>query len=141
MIDGPYLYEKDYHRKVIYPIGNQVLEMRFYNYSTSLDTIYYNVDMCIYNKRKNIQKHFDHVDSTGLRPHESIVAIKSAFRDLEEDVLYCYNEHYNIVISVTWLDQARKRVYYRYLSRFGYQYGKINGELCIFKKYKKGSVE
>ena len=38
-----------------------------------------------------------------------------------------------------WLDNRRRNAYYKYLSTKGYQYGRIDGEKCIFKRYKKGT--
>lgn len=120
------------------PAGDQIVRMGFEAYNFTLDTIHYNINLVVYTKRKKMYEHFDHKDITGLRPHATIVAMRQAFEALLDHCLRDYLEYYNILIGCYWLDTRRRNMYYRFLSRYGFRYGRVDGQRLIFRKYKKG---
>ena len=118
------------------PIGNQTLHMEFdMNYWT-MDSIWFNVYMTLYNKKSQIKSNENHIKMTGTSPMETVAATLKAFKKLEQEVLWRYNTKYNIIVHCTWLDKRRRDAYYKVLSRWGYRYGKdpFDGTKWIFKK-------
>ena len=123
------------------PIGNQTLHMAFQEYDTTIDSVYFNVYMTLYNKRTQITSNETNIKSTGLNPILTYKTALAAFKALEEEVLCGFNRKNNVIIFCTWLDKRRRDIYYKVLSRFGYTYGRnTDNEKCIYKKFKKGSV-
>lgn len=121
-------------------IGNQTIKMVFQMNNWNGDTIFFNVYLTLYNKRNQIIDNEAEVKMTGKEPFRSFFAARKAFNYLVEKVLYEYNWKYDIIIYCTWLDNRRRDAYYKYLSTQDYRYGRIDGEKCIFKRYKKGTV-
>lgn len=121
------------------PIANQTFELSFYQYDVTLDTKYFYVSMVLYTKRKSIDKYGNLIETTGLNPHLTLAAATKCFHLLEKEIITRYNEYWNIVITINWLNSQRRDIYTRYLKRYGYTIG-YDGEKCLRKKVKKGSV-
>ena len=119
-------------------IGNQTLKLVFQMYDWNADTIFFNVYLTLYNKRNQIEGNEAEVKMTGENPLLTFFVVRKAFQYLVWKVLDEYNWKYDLIIYCTWLDNRRRDAYYKYLSTKGYRYGRIDGEKCIFKRYKKG---
>lgn len=131
-------YENEFFIKE--PIDNQTMRMAFSMTDWTDDTIHFNVYLTLYNKRKQIASNEAEAKSTGANPLKTFFVARKAFNSLVDEVLKCYSYRYDVIISCTWLDNRRRDAYYKYLSTQGYQYGRIDGEKCIFKRYKKGTI-
>ena len=119
-------------------IGNQTLKLVFQMHDWNTDTIFFNVYLTLYNKRNQIESNEAEVKMTGENPLQTFFVVRKAFKYLVWKVLDEYNWKYDLIIYCTWLDNRRRDAYYKYLSTKGYRYGRIVGEKCIFKRYKKG---
>lgn len=119
-------------------IGNQTMKMVFTMIDWNEDTIHFNVYLTLYSKRNHITNNEAEVKMTGHEPLKTFFVARKAFKYLVNKVLDVYSYGYDIIISCTWLDNRRRDAYYKYLSTLGYRYGRIDGEKCIFKRYKKG---
>ena len=118
-------------------INDQTVKLVFQMNDWNMDTIYFNVYLTLYNKRNQIKDNEAKVKVTGQNPVKTFFTVRKAFKYLVCKVLDEYSSKYNIIVYCTWLDNRRRDAYYKYLSTRGYQYGRINGEKCIFKRYKK----
>lgn len=119
-------------------IGNQTFEMSMRQYHVTADTLYYYISLSVYNKRKHLFSNADKKLLTGLNPYATITEARKAFHFLEQKILETYNRYYNVVITADWTDNQRRDVYYRFLSRYGYDYGvDLNNKKTIMKKYKR----
>lgn len=119
-------------------IGNQTVKLAFQMHDWNEDTIFFNVYLTLYNKRNQINSNEAEVKMTGENPLQTFFVVRKAFKYLVWKVLDEYNWKYDLIIYCTWLDNRRRDAYYKYLSTLGYRYGRIDGEKCIFKRYKKG---
>lgn len=119
-------------------IDNQTLKMVFQMNNWNEDTAFFNVYLTLYNKRNQIVDNEAEVKVTGANPIKSFFVARKAFNYLVWKVLDEYSWKYDVIIYCTWLDNRRRDAYYKYLSTKGYRYGRIDGEKCIFKRYKKG---
>lgn len=119
-------------------IDNQTVKLVFQMHNWNEDTIFFNVYLTLYNKRNQINSNEAEVKMTGANPMKTFFVVRKAFKYLVWKVLDEYNWKYDLIIYCTWLDNRRRDAYYKYLSTKGYQYGRIDGEKCIFKRYKKG---
>ena len=119
-------------------IGNQTIKLVFQMHDWNEDTIFFNIYLTLYNKRSQITSNETEVKITGENPLQTFFVVRKAFKYLVRKVLDEYNWKYDLIIYCTWLDNRRRDAYYKYLSTLGYRYGRINGEKCIFKRYKKG---
>ena len=119
-------------------IGNQTVKLVFQMHDWNKDTIFFNVYLTLYNKRNQINSNETEVKMTGENPLQTFFVVRKAFKYLVWKVLDEYNWKYDLIIYCTWLDNRRRDAYYKYLSTLGYRYGRIDGEKCIFKRYKKG---
>ena len=121
------------------PIGNQTFYMAFQEENFSSDTIYVNVYMTLYNKKTQINSNENQIKTTGTNPIKTLAVARRAFDMLEYEMLQTYHDR-NVVFYCTWLDNRRRDIYYWFLSRRGYRYGKTpENKKCIMKKYKKGT--
>jgi hypothetical protein len=120
-------------------IDNQTVKLVFQMNNWNEDTIFFNVYLTLYNKRNQINSNETEAKITGANPMKSFFVVRKAFRYLVWKVLDEYNWKYDLIIYCTWLDNRRRDAYYKYLSSLGYRYGRIDGEKCIFKRYKKGT--
>lgn len=118
-------------------IGNQTVKLVFQMHDWNQDTIFFNIYLTLYNKRNQIINNEAEVKITGENPLQTFFVVRKAFKYLVWKVLDEYNWKYNLIIYCTWLDNRRRDAYYKYLSTKGYRYGRIDGEKCIFKRYKK----
>ena len=117
-------------------IHNQTMIMQFEECDRSLDMIYYNVVLGVYNKRKHAQKNEDNAIVTGKYPFETVAKAVRAFNLLEQEVIK-ENKFYNrkIMIMISWVDNRRRDIYYKYLSKSGYKYEVVDGHKFICKIY------
>lgn len=120
-------------------IGNQTVKLVFQMHDWNQDTIFFNVYLTLYNKHNQIISNEAEVKITGENPLQTFFVVRKAFKYLVWKVLDEYSWKYDLIIYCTWLDNRRRDAYYKYLSTKGYQYGRIDGEKYIFKRYKKGT--
>lgn len=121
-------------------IDNQIFKMSMHCYKRTSDSMYYYVSLEVYNKRKQRAANENKKLITGLNPHVTITEARKAFHLLEDNVLEAYNKYYNIIILAEWTDNKRRDIYYRYLSRYGYDYNTLFGSKVLMKKYEKGEM-
>lgn len=129
----------DYKNRTYYikeKIHNQTMIMQFEECDRSFDMIYYNVVLGVYNKRKHAQKNEDSAIVTGKYPFETVAKAVRAFNLLEQVVIK-ENKFYNkkIMIMISWVDNRRRDIYYKYLSKRGYKYEVVDGQKFICKIY------
>lgn len=129
----------DYKNRTYYikeKIHNQTMIMQFEECDRSFDMIYYNVVLGVYNKRKHAQKNEDNAIVTGKYPFETVAKAVRAFNLLEQEVIK-ENKFYNrkIMIMISWVDNRRRNIYYKYLSKRGYKYEVVDGHKFICKIY------
>ena len=129
----------DYKNRTYYikeKIHNQTMIMQLEECDRSLDVIYYNVVLVVYNKRKHAQKNEDNAIVTGKYPFETVAKAVRAFNLLEQEVIK-ENKFYNrkIMIMISWVDNRRRDIYYKYLSKRGYKYEVVDGQKFICKIY------
>jgi len=129
----------DYTNRTYYikeKIHNQTMVMQLEECDRSLDMTYYNVVLGVYNKRKHAQKNEDNAIVTGKYPFETVTKAVRAFNLLEQEVIK-ENKFYNrkIMIMISWVDNRRRDIYYKYLSKRGYKYEVVDGQKFICKIY------
>ena len=122
-------------------IGNQTVKLVFQMNNWNQDTIYFNVYLTLYNKRNQINSNESEAKITGASPVQTFFVVRKAFEQLTKKIQYEYGERYDLIVFCNWLDNRRRDAYYKYLSTKGYRYGRIDGEKCIFKRYRKGTYE
>lgn len=110
--------EKIYYIKE--KIDNQTFEMGFEWIDETEDTVYYNVFMSLYNKRKHKYYNEDAHLSTGLNPFKTIYIAQKAFNLLEKWVVASH--HRRVIVLVHWTNSKRREVYHKFLSKRGYEY-------------------
>lgn len=117
-------------------IHNQTMIMQFEECDRSADTIYYNVVLGIYNKRKDKRNNENNAVITGQYPFETVAKAIRAFNLLEQEVVE-HGNFYNrrIMIMISWVDNRRRDTYYKYLSKRGYKYEIVDGQKFICKIY------
>ena len=129
----------DYKNRTYYikeKIHNQTMIMQFEECDRSLDMIYYNVVFGVYNKRKHAQKNEDNAIITGKYPFETVAKAARAFNLLEQEVIeQATFYHRRIMIMISWVDNRRRDIYYKYLSKRGYKYEIVDGQKFICKIY------
>ena len=124
----PYIQEK---------IGNQTFFLKMELYDETLDTLYYNIHMGVYSKRKHAVENELNARMTGLNPIQVVIFARKAFVALEEYLVdKCINSH-NVHISCNWVDNRRRDAYYKFLSKRGYEYGRMDNRKIIYKLFKK----
>lgn len=129
----------DYKNRTYYikeKIHNQTMIMQFEECDRSLDMVYYNVVLGVYNKRKHAQKNEDNAIVTGKDPFETVANAVRAFNLLEQEVIK-ENKFYDkkVMIMISWVDNRRRDIYYKYLSKRGYKYEVVDGQKFICKIY------
>lgn len=129
----------DYKNRTYYikeKIQNQTMIMEFEECDRTADTIYYNVVLGIYNKRKDKRNNENNAVITGQYPFETVAKAIKAFNLLEQEVVEQGN-FYNrkIMIMISWVDNRRRDTYYKYLSKRGYKYEIVDGQKFICKIY------
>lgn len=126
---------------VLIPIENQTLRMGIQLDEYTDTTIYGNIYISLYNKRKHSARNEDNVIMTGLNPFKTIYYGMKAFKFLEEAVLQGYNDRFKVIIYCSWVDNRRRDAYYKFLSKRGYRYDKLFGYKVIMKVWEKGTYE
>lgn len=129
----------DYKNRTYYikeKIHNQTMIMQIEECDRSLDMVYYNVVLGVYNKRKHAQKNEDNAIITGKYPFETVAKAARAFNLLEQEVIK-ENKFYDkkIMIMISWVDNRCRDIYYKYLSKRGYKYEIVDGHKFICKIY------
>lgn len=129
----------DYKNRTYYikeKIHNQTMIMQFEECDRSLDMVYYNVVLGVYNKRKHAQKNEDNAIVTGKYPFETVANAVRAFNLLEQEVIK-ENKFYDkkVMIMISWVDNRRRDIYYKYLLKRGYKYEVVDGQKFICKIY------
>lgn len=129
----------DYKNRTYYikeKIHNQTMIMQFEECDRSLDMVYYNVVLGVYNKRKHAQKNENNAIVTGKYPFETVANAVRAFNLLEQEVIK-ENKFYDkkVMIMISWVDNRRGDIYYKYLSKRGYKYEVVDGQKFICKIY------
>lgn len=129
----------DYKNRTYYikeKIHNQTMIMQFEECDRSLDMVYYSVVLGVYNKRKHAQKNEDNAIITGKYPFETVAKAVMAFNLLEQEVIK-ENKFYDkkVMIMISWVDNRRRDIYYKYLSKRGYKYEVVDGQKFICKIY------
>ena len=129
----------DYKNRTYYikeKIHNQTMIMQLEECDRTLDMVYYNVVLGVYNKRKHAQKNEDNAIITGKYPFETVAKAARAFNLLEQEVIK-ENRFYDkkIMIMISWVDNRRRNIYYKYLSKRGYKYEIVDGQKFICKIY------
>ena len=105
------------------------------NYSSS----WWNVALSIYDKRKDMYSNMYKKIITGKNPIATVLNAREMFNEVEKYVISyeLTNGNYDeLTIFCTWVDNRRRDVYYKVLSRLGYDWGRLpSGEKCIMKTY------
>lgn len=113
--------------------------MNFYMESFNKRKSWWNIYITIFNKRKDMYSNMDKKIITGKNPIITALTAREMFSEVESYLLDCelINGDYDeLSIFCTWVDNRRRDVYYKVLSRLGYDWGKLpTGEKCIMKTY------
>lgn len=131
----------EYEYYVIIPIDNQKLKVaiNFYDYSDT--TMYGNIYVQLYTKRKHRQRDMDNCIMTGLNPIKTVYYGIKAFKLLEDAALRGYNEDYIVNLSCGWTNSTRRDAYYSFLSKRGYRFENLFGEKVLMRVWKKGEYQ
>ena len=128
--------ESEYYTLI--PIDNQTLKVAINVYDWTDTTIYGNIYIQLYTKRKHKQRDMDNCTMTGLNPLKTVAFGMKAFKKVEDAFLREYNEDYRVIISCNWTNNHRRDAYYAFLSKRGYHYGNLAGKKEIVRIWKKG---
>ena len=118
-------------------IGTQTMKMEIMeiDYNEKRKIVYYNISVCVYNKRKHYDRNFNEVRITGLNPIATVATGIQLYKALEKIVCDDYvNNDWNIYFLVHWEDNRRRRTYERLLTRYGYKMDVYNGKKMLIKK-------
>lgn len=123
-------------------VGNQTIElgMNFHNQNAHDRKAYFNVYITIFNKRKDMYSNMDKKAITGTNPIANVLTARRMFLEVEAEVIReeLYHGPFDeITIFCTWVNNRRRDAYYRVLSKYGYNWGKIDNQKCIMKTFKK----
>jgi uncharacterized protein with PIN domain len=124
-------------------IGTQSIVMKAQlddNYEED-DTLYFNIALAVYSKRKHMNRNEDNVLITGKNPLETFVVARRMFEELQSAVLDSFLNQANIVIYVHWVDSRRRDTYYKALKRYGYDWGRVQKRKAILRRFDKGDYE
>lgn len=123
-------------------IGRQTIElgMNYYDENLHDRKSWWNIYLSVYSKRKDKYTNMDKKIITGKDPFATVAAAREMFQNVES--LLISSELINgpfdeITIFCTWVDNRRRNVYYKALSKYGYSWGTIDGQKCIMKTYRK----
>lgn len=131
--------EGEYYTLV--PIDKQTLKIAINVYEWTDTTIYGNIYISLYTKRKHKQHNEDNAIMTGLNPLKTVILGIRAFEKVEDALLQGYNDRFKVIISCSWVSKNRRDAYYAFLSKRGYRYDKLFNEKVIMKVWKKGEYE
>lgn len=117
-------------------VKNQTIEISLEEVGASNDTVWFNIVLTAYNKRKDYYKLHDHKTISGKYPFETIVAGLKLFDELEKRCLNDF-DYLNVIIYCTWSDNRRRDAYWSILKRRGYKWGNIDKQKVIMKRTEK----
>lgn len=115
-------------------IHEQTMVLKFEEFDRNLNTIYYNVYLSVYTKRKNTDYNENNCLVTGKYPFETVSKVIRAFNEIEKEIIESKSD-FKKYIYVGYVDNKRRNAYFRYLSKKGYQYGFYDNKKCIYKIY------
>lgn len=122
-------------------VGNQTIELgiNFYTETDNNCKSWWNIYITIFNKRKDMYSNMYKKIITGKNPIATVLNAREMFNEVEKYVISyeLTNGNYDeLTIFCTWVDNRRRDVYYKVLSRLGYDWGRLpSGEKCIMKTY------
>lgn len=131
--------ESEYYMLV--PIDNQTLKIAINMFDWNNTTVYGNIYVSLYTKRKHQQRNMDNCIMTGLNPIKTVIYGIKAFKEVEDAFLQGYNDRFRVIISCNWTTNSRRDAYYAFLSKRGYRYGNLFGSKVIMKIWEKGEYE
>lgn len=117
--------------------NGQTIMMGFDLSDWNNDTNYWNIELSVYNKRKDRYTNMDKIVVTGGSPFESFAAAREMFFSLLYNVLNEYSRYDNVVYC-SWVDNRRRDAYYKFLSKHGFTYTNLWGQKFIARKFKRG---
>lgn len=120
--------------------NGQTFIMEFQEIDWNADTIYFNVCLAIYSKRTQAAENEREVRTTGKDTFlKTWTLARQAFNLIEQEVLERFSYVGNIVIYVGWADSRRRDIYYHFLSKRGYRYGRdLDNKKVLYKKFTFG---
>ena len=124
-------------------IGTQSIVMKAQlddNYEED-DTLYFNIALAVYSKRKHMDRNEGNVLITGKNPLKTFVVARRMFEELQSTVLDDFLNQANIVIYAHWVDSRRRDTYYKALKRYGYDWGQVQKRKVILRRFDKGDYE
>jgi hypothetical protein len=124
-------------------IGNQTLRMGLSQDECDSDcpkTLYFNIYLTLYSKRKHATQNEAEKKITGKNPMATFMVARRMFDELEAECIGGFCPDFDVVLYCTWVDNRRRDAYWKVLSKKGYQWGNIYGQKCIMKKFKRGEV-
>lgn len=117
-------------------VKNQTIEIRLEQLFANIDSVWFNIVLTIYNKRKDYYKLHEHKTISGKYPFETVAAGLKLFDELEKICLDRF-KYLNVIIYCGWLDNRRRDAYWSILKRRGYDWGIIDKQKVIMKRVKK----
>ena len=136
-------WDWDYREyKSVERIGRQTVELylQCQNDDPLDDTLYFNIYLTLYSKRKHVDNNEDAAKVTGKDAIKTFLVVRRMFRDIVNKCLAEFQENYNIVIYCWWLDARRRDAYYRYLKTLGFDWGFYDGHKVIMKKFQRSKL-
>ena len=123
-------------------VDNQTIELGINYHDSNLHDRkgYFNIYISVSNKRKDMYKNMDKKAITGKNPIANFLTARRMFLEVEAEVIReeLYHGPFDeITIFCTWVNNRRRDAYYKVLSRYGYDWGKIDNQKCIMKTFKK----
>lgn len=118
-------------------IGTQTMKMEMMeiDYNEKHNILYYNISVCVYNKRKHYDRNFNEVRITGTNPMATVATGIKLYKALEKEV--CgdpSNKGWNIYFLAHWADNRRRKAYEQLLTRYGYKMDVYDGKKMLIKK-------
>lgn len=120
-------------------VGNQTIElgMNFHDQNLHDRKAYFNVYISIFNKRKDKYSNMDKKAITGTNPIANVLTAREMFKRVEQYLLTKEFQYWDeITIFCTWVNNRRRDAYYKVLSRWGYDWGVVDGQKCIMRTFK-----
>lgn len=114
----------------------QTYHMVFYLDDPTRDIYFVGVYLGIYSKKKQEESFENIIQETGKHPFFTIRWAKEAFDTLENYVIQReQGKHKKIIINLCWLDNRRRNVYWKVLSKKGYDWKVYGGRKCLAKEF------
>ena len=101
------------------------------------DTLYFNVYLTLYSKRKHICNNEDAEKITGKDALKTFVVVRRMFNDIVYQCLEDFLFSYNIVIYCHWLDNRRRDAYYKFLKTLDFKYGTVENTKVILRRWER----